>query len=491
MSQIKTTAIEGDVAIGRHVAMGGNALIQGNATIKKNLKVEGWLDAPNIKGSDKGMFNTLTLLRASYPQPSDGWWALVGTSFPLKMYSGRGGQWVDTGVAYAGAQAAGPLQDATAQAKAEEAYTIATQANAEVAVANSAVSRLNETCGTLVDHVMDLQDNSIPALERELSQCVGNIGALDTRVDNVEQSVATRVAELEQNISAVERRCDEVVEFSEVVGAVSILPTGSSGTSTTTGCSVVYSAATQQMLLKSKSGFSTAYYSQWGDSDKFTLASGKVYVCTQENKAYRWDGANLVSIGAERVELGTAAEEAYPGISGAALEARTAALEGSDNSLRGEITQLRSRATILPFHGFVENIEGVSNKSTGIWFVKSDAIKGAHFVFKTPSPIEGLYQDAGDDYCDVESGLYLCMADNMLYSYDNRAGGGMVAVTLDAATAEAMVAAKTGVASLTERVAALERSGSVIEELESEEEWQRRKGAGELEVGKLYFVAEV
>ena len=54
MSSIKTTEIEGDVSVGRHVSIGGNANVQGNATVKKNLKVEGWLDAKNIKGPNKG-----------------------------------------------------------------------------------------------------------------------------------------------------------------------------------------------------------------------------------------------------------------------------------------------------------------------------------------------------------------------------------------------------------------------------------------------------
>ena len=55
MSSIKTTEKEGDVSIGRHVGIGGNANVQGNATVKKNLKVEGWLDAKNIKGDRKSV----------------------------------------------------------------------------------------------------------------------------------------------------------------------------------------------------------------------------------------------------------------------------------------------------------------------------------------------------------------------------------------------------------------------------------------------------
>lgn len=97
MSQIKTTEIEGDVAIGRHVTAGGNATIQGNATVKKNLKIEGWLDARNIKGPNKGIFLTAEKLREAYPLPHDGWWALVGNTLPAPLYIADGGAWVATG----------------------------------------------------------------------------------------------------------------------------------------------------------------------------------------------------------------------------------------------------------------------------------------------------------------------------------------------------------------------------------------------------------
>ena len=77
MSQIKTTELEGDVAIGRHVTTGGNATIQGNGIVKKNLKVEGWLEAKNIKSSNKGVFISEAALREAYPHPHEGWFAGV------------------------------------------------------------------------------------------------------------------------------------------------------------------------------------------------------------------------------------------------------------------------------------------------------------------------------------------------------------------------------------------------------------------------------
>nr|DAW88156.1 MAG TPA: hypothetical protein [Caudoviricetes sp.] len=109
MSQIKATEIEGDVAIGRHVTTGGNATIQGNATVNRNLRVKGWLDAPNIKGANKGLFESVVSLREAYPHPHDGWFAGVPASDKdisdlgltadkgktlFRMYIGIGGDWV-------------------------------------------------------------------------------------------------------------------------------------------------------------------------------------------------------------------------------------------------------------------------------------------------------------------------------------------------------------------------------------------------------------
>ena len=97
MSSVKTTEKEGDVSIGRHVGIGGNANVQGNVVVHMNMRVEGWLDAKNIKGSNKGIFTTVKKLREAYPRPHDGWWAIVGNTLPSPIYVGDGGEWVATG----------------------------------------------------------------------------------------------------------------------------------------------------------------------------------------------------------------------------------------------------------------------------------------------------------------------------------------------------------------------------------------------------------
>ena len=94
---IKTTHIDGDVSVGRNVTMGGRAKIAGSMSVEHNLKVYGWLEARNIKGTNEGVFLTLQALREAYPNPQDGWFAGVGSSTPFKAYIGSGGEWVPTG----------------------------------------------------------------------------------------------------------------------------------------------------------------------------------------------------------------------------------------------------------------------------------------------------------------------------------------------------------------------------------------------------------
>ena len=69
MSSIPTKQIDGDVAVGRDVNIGGKATIRGSAKVGHNLTVDGWLEAKNIKGPNKGLFKTAAQLRASNTKP--------------------------------------------------------------------------------------------------------------------------------------------------------------------------------------------------------------------------------------------------------------------------------------------------------------------------------------------------------------------------------------------------------------------------------------
>ena len=96
-SPIPLRKIDGDVDVGRNVAIGGDAIVQGKSHYKGDVRIDGWLDAENIKGPNKGLFTTLEGLKRAYPHPKDGWWAIVSKTLPGPIYVGDKGQWIRAG----------------------------------------------------------------------------------------------------------------------------------------------------------------------------------------------------------------------------------------------------------------------------------------------------------------------------------------------------------------------------------------------------------
>lgn len=94
---MKTTVMKGSLAVGRNIYAGGSAVVHGSAHIRRDLRVEGWLDAPNVKRDSKGLFLTPEALAEAYPWPEPGWWALVGTTLPADLYVESEGLWTATG----------------------------------------------------------------------------------------------------------------------------------------------------------------------------------------------------------------------------------------------------------------------------------------------------------------------------------------------------------------------------------------------------------
>lgn len=93
MSSINVTKIDGDATVGRNVAVGGDAIVQGNTHIKGRVRIDGWLEAENIKGFAKGLFSSAGDLSKAYPRPEDGWVAFVGPTLPAQIYLAKSGKW--------------------------------------------------------------------------------------------------------------------------------------------------------------------------------------------------------------------------------------------------------------------------------------------------------------------------------------------------------------------------------------------------------------
>lgn len=88
--------IDGDIACGGDSTVGKNLKVQGDSTLKGDVKIEGWLDATNIKTPCKGLFSTSDELKKAYPNPMEGWYALVGENIPATIYKVSGGEWIAT-----------------------------------------------------------------------------------------------------------------------------------------------------------------------------------------------------------------------------------------------------------------------------------------------------------------------------------------------------------------------------------------------------------
>lgn len=96
-NNIENHSVGGSVAVERDVTVGGRSTIRGNATFNRDVYISGWLNARNIRGAGKGLYETVDKLNSAYPNPENGWFALVGNTLPADIYRAWGGEWVATG----------------------------------------------------------------------------------------------------------------------------------------------------------------------------------------------------------------------------------------------------------------------------------------------------------------------------------------------------------------------------------------------------------
>ena len=188
MSSIKTTQIDGDVSVGRNVAIGGKADIAGSVSIGHNLKVDGWLEAPNIKGANKGIFLTVQELREAYPVPHDGWMAGVGASTPFTAYVGKGGDWVATGGTIEVTVDMSQYTEGVAQLQedidevAERVQTAETNINSHTQQLTTLGNQLNNVQNTAnaVKNKADTNENNIKVLAQQMSAAAAALQSLST-----------------------------------------------------------------------------------------------------------------------------------------------------------------------------------------------------------------------------------------------------------------------------------------------------------------------
>lgn len=324
MSSIKSTQIDGDVSVSRNAAVGGDVTVQGKTHLKGNVKIEGWIEAKNIKAANKGLFTTIEKLKAAYPFPHDGWWALVGLSLPAPIYVGDGGEWVATG------QTGG-------------------NPSIDSGKFNEAVEKLQEDITKLQDDVSDIEDknssqdtslttlgNSVNSLQEQVNTTKDTANKASAKANEVGNQLndfkGTKgenggIAPLNEYGKVPSRylpaSMDDVKDFDGFVEKVVVQPSSIGKSSTDDGCKIYYHKDTDSLVLF----YDGVYYNNWLDSELFgnetidgiTPVSDKVYSDTITNKTYRWSGSALVIIGSD-LALGYTSSTAFPGDEGADLK---------------------------------------------------------------------------------------------------------------------------------------------------------------------------
>lgn len=308
------TEIAGDVAVGRHVVTGGNAKIQGGAIVKRNLKVEGWLDAPNIKGPAKGFFKSEEQLNAAFPLPKRGWWALVGATLPATLWIvERDEQGIDRWVS-TGKTAGTPTVEASWCMEAIENLSeeLDNVVKPDIAQNTSDISGI-KTDISAIKAEQKTQNEEIEAIKLETGQNSLELSTLPSTLDEIrlevrQNSTSISVLPTKQDVKAVSDRAefgaelageavegvgtindmrgkangfapldgtgkvparhlpgyvDDVVEFGAVVSEVEMLPI-TLFQSTDAGCMVVYDSDRNVFLLAvSKVAVSGEHIDKW------------------------------------------------------------------------------------------------------------------------------------------------------------------------------------------------------------------------------------
>lgn len=465
MSSIPTKQIDGDVSVGRNVSVGGGVNVQGSQRVGHNLTVEGWLEAKNIKGPNKGIFTTEVKLRTAYPHPHDGWWALVGNTLPAPLYIADGGTWVKQVDSSGAVITAGnptidsqQYQDAVNELDGQLQNLAATVA-ANKSAADSGISSNSARIDSILSQIT-LINNSITTNTSSISTLKGRVDGHDTSIANNASGIsknATDIKAIQNSVGApsgiaplnengriparyIPGAMDDVKEFD---GFVPISPTTIDPVSLTDNCLVVFDSVRGTFIACAKNAIPAQYASNWLNADsfgEFTMdgripEKDKVYVDRTTNKTYRWSGSQMVVIGSD-LALGYTESTAFPGDDGAKLQTDLATTNKTLGELNSREFSHFAHISILPFNGFYEDNP---DQSTGVWVRKHDQNEGGTTYMWANEWPDGL---SAADYNTYFRGIaairtdVIYRLDNELYRYNGtklvKVGGNAIGNTYNA-----------------------------------------------------------
>lgn len=337
MRSIPTKHLDGDVSVGRNVAAGGNANVQGSVRIGHNLVVEGILDAKNIKGPFKGLYETKAQLEETYPNPRNGWWALVGLPLPAPVYLAYKGQW-----------------------------KVKTGSDGSPVVAGEIVVDLSGIMGKAYGIAPLDEDGKVP--DKHIPERYDDVVAFADTVSGITVNATEPTNYIQSSLIVFNKDTGKFVYAMQLFEVDNGQPVESVWTQNSDG-------------TKSLDTSHFKFFAQWLGSELYgtvatggiTPEAGKIYVEAATERLYIYNGSALSC--ATRL-LGHNSGEAFPGDEGAALD-----------------DKVSHKIGILPFDGIWYG-SGTAPTS-GVYYCPNDA-DGAHFrSFGTDDPFHGW---ADEDY---------------------------------------------------------------------------------------------
>ena len=282
---VKENKIEGDAIISGDVTTGGGVVANGSSTFKKNVRVEGYLEANNIRGANKGAFSDVEKLKEYYPNPKNGWWALVKisgneTTANFAVYLVGSDGWYDSGKIFNSVSIS--LDEVDLEGNAVIASLIADikEVRSDLSKESSNRAAADDNLKTdLLDTIRDNIFTVITKLNKEITDRTtadDNLSKHIARLENSLESLGIKPFDGFVAITSSDIMPDVALQYSEVV----------------------FNEETQTFIYKDYDG---KYYrmsredAMYGESSEYGVIPKKgLYSC--KDGIYKWDGSNMLAI---------------------------------------------------------------------------------------------------------------------------------------------------------------------------------------------------
>ena len=266
---VKENKIEGDAIISGDVTTGGGVVANGSSVFKKNLKVEGWLEASNLRGACKGLFENEERLKDLYPTPDEGMWALIGETIPAKVYMAKRvngkTEWVDTG-------------------------NVTDDLNIDFDNSNiqTSIDELRDNISTEISERADQDANLLSAINNE------------SRTRQSEDSkLSLRITSNRDHIDVLSAKISELqsLPFSHIVsiGESEIVP---GAPLVTEGHRIVYNNTTKTFLAYVRGSFYSSIegLQEYGEFSNYGSIPYVNYLYNTTKTIYKWNGNDMVVV---------------------------------------------------------------------------------------------------------------------------------------------------------------------------------------------------